>query len=75
MKFIGKVFFHNNITSLWSYIYDVKIGKDTDISFNDGEVESVEWLSLEEIINKINLGDKITPDSIECFNYYINKLL
>jgi len=74
MIFIGKNFFQNHITSLWSYIYDVKIEENTKISFNDGEVESVEWLTLDEIKTKINLGDKITPDSIECFNYYINKL-
>jgi NADH pyrophosphatase NudC (nudix superfamily) len=58
---------------VWSYIFFLKVDEDVCIKFEDGEVESVDWLTVTEIEEKMKT-DKITPDSIDSFNYYINKL-
>ncbi len=72
LKFLGKKLYEDNISSVWSYVYLLNVYEDVSIKFEDGEVESIEWLTLSEICNRI-LTDKITPDSIDSFNYYINK--
>ena len=57
---------------MWSYIYLLEVEDDVSIKFEDGEVESIEWLSIPQICDRI-ITDKITLDSIDSFNYYINK--
>jgi hypothetical protein len=51
----------------------LQVDEDISIKFEDGEVESIDWLTVEEIKEKMKT-DNITPDSIDSFNYYINKL-
>jgi hypothetical protein len=42
------------------------------IKFSDGEVESIQWLTESEILEKVHNKEKITPDSIDSF-YFIQK--
>jgi hypothetical protein len=41
------------------------------ITFSDGEVESVQWYTKEEIQNLILNKADIAPDSITVFNFYL----
>ncbi len=55
--------------STWSYIYILKIDSDMEkkIQFCDGEVESVQWLTVDDIFEKIKNSKNITQGSIVCF--------
>jgi hypothetical protein len=74
LKFLGKYFHKDNLAVAWNYIFSIEITDEQEkqIKFNDGEVQSVEWGSFEEIEKKIAEGEKITQDSIGVFNRYLN---
>ena len=54
-EFFGKNFYKDLIVTTWSYIYILHISSDieSEIKFSDGEVESVKWLTIDEIVEKI----------------------
>lgn len=73
MKFIGKILYEDDICRAWAYIYNTTITKDlaSSIKFCDGEVDSVEWKSKEDIMKMIQDKEKITPDSVDVFHYFL----
>ncbi len=75
LKSLGlKKFYDEGFLLEFSYNYIIKIPSsiEGEIKFSDGEVESVEWMSKDEILNKINEKEKITPDSVDVFKYYMD---
>jgi isopentenyl-diphosphate delta-isomerase type 1 len=68
---IGKTYYHDSIVSIWSYVYMIEIDKETNVTFFDGEVSSVKWVTKDEIISMIESGENITPDGKECFLHFI----
>ena len=70
LKYIGKSYYECSFTKCWSYIYYLEY--EGDYKFNDGEVSGVEYWSHEEINKKIEEKLPITPDSIDCYYYFLN---
>jgi hypothetical protein len=72
LKFIGKKLYHDNIASVWSYMYLIELNDDTEFNFSDGEVSRVEWLTKDEILSMIDKSENITPDGKDCFLFLVN---
>lgn len=69
LKFISNIYFEDNISKGWSYNYYLPLSSKQaeGIKFNDGEVESIQWLSEQEIYDKVEKKENITSDSVKCF--------
>jgi 8-oxo-dGTP pyrophosphatase MutT (NUDIX family) len=74
LNYLGKTCYNNGVNMVWSYVYVIFMPSriENEIKFSDGEVEAVYWLSENEIVGKIKKDEKITPDSVDCFYYYLN---
>jgi len=73
---LGKSYFENEITKVWSYNFHLKLkNKDIKCKFNDGEVEAIFWLSKEDIEKMIKETELITEDSIDIFKNFTNNNL
>ena len=71
LNFIGKNFHKDNFSSGFTYIYYCEYEEDK-YSFSDGEVESIDFWTEEEIIIK---KEEITPDCFKAFQFYLaNKI-
>lgn len=67
LKFVGKIFFKNEYTTCWQYVYYIEHNGECSTS---NEVDAIEFWSEDEIKEYINNKKfNITPDSIQCFNY------
>lgn len=69
VEFCGKKLFSTEKVKSWDYVYYLEY--DGEYSFNDGEVKGVLKLSEDEIYEMIMNKEKITPDSIDSFMFYI----
>lgn len=70
IKFFGKKFHKEDISQSWDYFHYFLIKEDEEdkIYFNDGEVQSVQWKSKDEVIQLIEKErSKITCGSIGAF--------
>lgn len=55
----------------WNWVFEVKWHSSFPISYKNEELESVEWLSIEEIERRIDSGADICPDSIIAFRKWV----
>lgn len=69
LKFLGNVCHSGTDSCGWSYVYYTEYSKD-DFKFNDGEVSGLEFWTKEEILQKIESKEKITPTSINDFLFH-----
>ncbi len=70
LVFVDKVLYRNIEKEYLKFLWVFKLVYDGDFSFNDWEVESVKWCSLDEIKNMIYWWEEFHPELIFILERY-----
>lgn len=71
LTFIDKILYKNSKNNHFKFVWIFELEYEWKFSYEDGEVEFVEWFSLEEIKNMINRWEIFHPELIYILeNYY-----